>query len=50
MLSDVVQHVPSWFPGTAWKRKGAQWRAETLAMGDVPFAMAKGEAVHRYLF
>ncbi|KIP07729.1 hypothetical protein PHLGIDRAFT_89231 [Phlebiopsis gigantea 11061_1 CR5-6] len=48
-LVDIVpalRFVPSWFPGASWKRKAASWRAETRAMADVPFEMAKDEAAH----
>lgn len=40
-----MKFVPSWFPGASWKRKAASWLAETRAMADVPFQMAKDEAV-----
>jgi hypothetical protein len=40
-----VEWVPSWFPGAGWKRKAQQWYKEFEEMNNVPFEMAKEEAV-----
>ncbi|KAF7760523.1 hypothetical protein Agabi119p4_11199 [Agaricus bisporus var. burnettii] len=33
----ALKYVPSWFPGTGWKKQAKIWRGWTLKMRDVPF-------------
>ncbi|EKM77629.1 hypothetical protein AGABI1DRAFT_122003 [Agaricus bisporus var. burnettii JB137-S8] len=33
----ALKYVPSWFPGTGWKKQAQIWRDWTLKMRDVPF-------------
>ncbi|KAJ6570090.1 cytochrome P450 [Mycena vulgaris] len=43
-LIDVIpalKHVPSWFPGAAFKRKAAEWKELVQEMVDQPFAASK---------
>ncbi|KAI0633029.1 O-methylsterigmatocystin oxidoreductase [Trametes polyzona] len=35
-----LRHIPSWVPGTGWKRKIAVWRTEALTILDYPFEAA----------
>ncbi|OCH88065.1 CyP450 monooxygenase [Obba rivulosa] len=37
-----LRHVPAWFPGAHFKRKAAQWQADSKAMVEVPFNATKG--------
>ncbi|EUC60774.1 cytochrome P450 family protein [Rhizoctonia solani AG-3 Rhs1AP] len=40
-----LQYVPSWFPGTGWKRRVATWRKEREAMMNTSFNWTKKQMV-----
>ncbi|KAK7692059.1 hypothetical protein QCA50_005464 [Cerrena zonata] len=37
----ILRYIPSWVPGARFKKLAAVWRAETMAMAEMPFAMVK---------
>ena len=36
IVPSLVRHVPSWFPGTGWKKTAAAWRQDLLNLVDAP--------------
>ncbi|EKM60777.1 uncharacterized protein PHACADRAFT_133539 [Phanerochaete carnosa HHB-10118-sp] len=47
-LVDIIpalKWVPSWFPGAAWKRRAQEWRSLFEQMTEIPYAMAKEQAL-----
>lgn len=42
-----LRYLPSWFPGTGFKRTAVQWRETLEQMVDVPFNMVKQRVVCR---
>ncbi|OCH95985.1 cytochrome P450 [Obba rivulosa] len=50
----ILKYVPSWMPGTEWKKKAAAWRAKIDEMCDLPYNLAKdqmaaGTAKHSFV-
>ncbi|KAJ7600488.1 cytochrome P450 [Mycena floridula] len=41
----ILRFVPSWFPGTGWKKKAIRYRIACQAMVDVPYHWAKEQLV-----
>ncbi|KAK7692050.1 hypothetical protein QCA50_005455 [Cerrena zonata] len=37
----ILRYVPSWVPGAKFQKLATEWRAETMAMAETPFAMVK---------
>ncbi|KAJ3516116.1 hypothetical protein NLJ89_g1324 [Agrocybe chaxingu] len=37
----LLKYVPSWFPGTNWKRKAKEWRDSSIMMINLPFEVVK---------
>ena len=40
-----LRYVPSWVPGTGFKRKAVQWRETLERMVNVPFTMVRQRMV-----
>ncbi|CCM06680.1 uncharacterized protein FIBRA_08965 [Fibroporia radiculosa] len=39
----ILEHIPSWVPGTGWKRRALHARQDTDAMLDVPYSIVEKE-------
>ncbi|KAG6856615.1 hypothetical protein H0H87_002570 [Tephrocybe sp. NHM501043] len=37
----IIRFIPSWFPGTGWKRQGEEWRERLNTLSGVPHAWVK---------
>ena len=43
--ASLVQYVPAWFPGTAWKQKAKLYRQYVEGMLQEPFELVKQQLV-----
>ena len=41
----LVQYLPDWFPGAAFKRQGRVWKRAVDDMREVPFQFSKDHLV-----
>lgn len=46
----IVKHIPTWMPGSAFKRQAAEWRQASRAMLEMPFEMVKDKMVATSIF
>ncbi|OBZ67581.1 O-methylsterigmatocystin oxidoreductase [Grifola frondosa] len=37
----ILRHIPAWVPGAGFQKKIAKWRADSIALNEVPFQVAK---------